>query len=107
MPPPLGFRVNVSRVPPSQTRGDLHWRDVVDIMFVMHGEIAHILDSGEEITLRAGDTLIQNGTNHCWHNRGSEPAWIGTVVLSGIRFGPTPPVDDLHPVQRAHQAKRS
>ncbi len=106
VPPPLGFRVTVSRVPPSRARGALHWRDTVDVMFVMHGEVVHILDSGEEIALRAGDTLIQNGTNHCWHNRGEETTWIGVVTLPGVRFGAAPPPEDLHPAQRAHQAPR-
>jgi quercetin dioxygenase-like cupin family protein len=41
---------------------------------VLSGELTMELDGGEEKTFRAGDTIIQNGTNHRWRNDGDETA---------------------------------
>ena len=51
----------------------------------MHAEITLELDGGAEKVLRAGDTNIQNGTRHRWHNRGSEPAVIATFIVGANR----------------------
>ena len=42
------------------------------------------LDDGAEMHLRAGDTVVQNGTRHAWHNKGSVPCTM-VVVLIGAR----------------------
>jgi hypothetical protein len=31
----------------------------------------------------AGDTFIQNGTNHQWYNRGDVPALVAVVLIGG------------------------
>jgi quercetin dioxygenase-like cupin family protein len=63
------------------------WRrqDSMDIALVMSGEIAHLLDDGHEIILRADDVLVQNGTRHAWHNRGHQPVTLGVTSLGGFR----------------------
>ncbi|MBV8274302.1 MAG: cupin domain-containing protein [Verrucomicrobia bacterium] len=40
----------------------------IDYAVVLSGRLELILDSGEAITLRPGDTVIQRGTNHAWRN---------------------------------------
>jgi mannose-6-phosphate isomerase-like protein (cupin superfamily) len=46
------------------------------------GEIWLILDDGAEVHLTPGDCVVQNGTQHAWHNRISEPC-----VMAGVTVG--------------------
>ncbi|VCU69763.1 Cupin domain protein [Pigmentiphaga humi] len=60
----------------------MHRTETVDYAIVLAGEITMLLDDGE-VTLHAGDVLVQCGTNHAWSNRGKEPARIAFVLLDG------------------------
>ena len=94
LPPPLGMRVTMVAFAPNTT-GHLHWHDSVEVFFSISGELIHVLDTGDEVTMRPGDFLIQNGTIHAWHNRSDEPATVGIVVFGGIRIGASPPQEAL------------
>jgi uncharacterized cupin superfamily protein len=50
----------------------------LDFCLVLEGEITLVLDTGE-VHLRAGDTVVQRGTNHAWSNRSDRPC---TVAIS-------------------------
>jgi hypothetical protein len=39
-----------------------------------------MMDEGE-VLLRAGDVLIQRGTNHAWSNRTDNPATLAFVLV--------------------------
>ncbi|MGP0030493.1 MAG: cupin domain-containing protein [Acidimicrobiales bacterium] len=65
----------------------MHTTDTVDVDFVVSGEVWLELDDGQEVHLRAGDTVIQNGTRHAWHNRTGEPC----VVFVGLLGAPRRP----------------
>jgi quercetin dioxygenase-like cupin family protein len=39
-----------------------------------------LLDDSE-IHLKAGDVLVQQGTNHAWVNRGNEPCRIAFILI--------------------------
>ena len=60
----------------------MHTTATVDYEYVIEGEVVLELDDGAEVTLRPGDTVVQNGTRHAWHNRGDVPARL-VVVLVG------------------------
>ena len=47
----------------------MHRTRTVDYAIIMAGEIDMLLDDSE-IHLKAGDVLVQQGTNHAWVNRG-------------------------------------
>jgi mannose-6-phosphate isomerase-like protein (cupin superfamily) len=47
----------------------------LDFCLVLEGEITLVLDTAE-VHLKAGDTVIQRGTNHAWSNRSSRPCRI-------------------------------
>ena len=47
----------------------------LDFCLILEGEITLVLDT-EEVHLKAGDTVVQRGTNHAWSNRSSEPCVI-------------------------------
>ena len=63
----------------------MHKTSTVDYIIVLKGEIYAIMESGETL-LKAGDILIQRGTNHSWSVRGTEPC-IVAAVLVGARGG--------------------
>jgi mannose-6-phosphate isomerase-like protein (cupin superfamily) len=58
----------------------MHRTDTVDYAVVLHGSITMLLDD-EDVELRAGDVVIQNGTNHAWSNRGPTPCLIAFVLI--------------------------
>ena len=39
----------------------------------------------EEYLLKAGDTVIQQGTNHAWSNRGTEPCLIAFILTHAVK----------------------
>ena len=44
--------------------------------------VVAVMDEGE-VVMRAGDVLIQRGTNHAWSNRSGKPARIAFVLIDG------------------------
>ena len=59
----------------------MHKTSTVDYIIVLKGEIYAIMETGEKL-LRAGDVLIQRGTNHSWSVRGNEPCIVAAVLVS-------------------------
>ncbi len=57
-----------------------HKTSSVDYAIVLSGEIYALMDEGE-VLLRAGDVLVQRGTNHAWSNRTGEPARLAFVLI--------------------------
>jgi uncharacterized cupin superfamily protein len=49
---------------------------------VIEGEITLVLDT-VEVPLRAGDTVVQRGTNHAWSNRSTRPTVVAFSAHDG------------------------
>ena len=62
----------------------MHRTDTVDYALVLAGEITAIMED-QETVLRAGDVLVQRGTNHAWANRSGKPARIAFILIDGKR----------------------
>jgi mannose-6-phosphate isomerase-like protein (cupin superfamily) len=60
----------------------MHRTKSVDYAICLEGEIDMLLDDSE-VHLKAGDVLIQQGTNHAWVNRGTEVCRIAFVLIDG------------------------
>ena len=60
----------------------MHRTQTVDYAIVLEGEIWAVMDEDETL-LRAGDVLIQRGTNHAWANRSNATARIAFVLIDG------------------------
>ena len=60
----------------------MHRTETVDYGIVLDGEITLILDVGETV-VRAGDIVIQRGTNHGWANRSGRNCRIAFVLIDG------------------------
>lgn len=63
----------------------MHTTDTIDYDLVLSGEILLELDDGEQVRLRAGDAVVQNGTRHAWRNDGSEPCVIAAILIGAHR----------------------
>ena len=47
----------------------------LDFCIVLEGEIVLVLDT-QEVALKAGEFVVQRGTNHAWSNRSGKPAVV-------------------------------
>jgi hypothetical protein len=65
----------------------MHTTDTVDLDLVISGEVWLELDDGAEVHLMAGDSVLQNGTRHSWHNRTEEPCVVFVALLGAQRSG--------------------
>ena len=73
---------------PDHESGDamMHATATVDYIIVLKGEIYAILDKGEKL-LKAGDILVQRGTNHSWSVRTQEPAIVAAILIGARPVG--------------------
>jgi hypothetical protein len=97
-PPPSGTREEMAalakgvfeqlypdaRHQPSERSPGMHETDTIDYAIVLSGEIWAILDRDETL-MRAGDILIQRGTNHAWENRSDAVARMAFVLIDAAR----------------------
>ena len=63
----------------------MHTTDTIDFEVILSGEVILELDDGAERLLRAGDTVVQNGTRHRWRNPGSEPCVMAVFMVGAHR----------------------
>jgi quercetin dioxygenase-like cupin family protein len=52
----------------------------IDYAIVLEGEIDMLLDD-TEVHVKAGDVLVQQGTNHAWVNNGTTPCRIAFILI--------------------------
>ena len=60
----------------------MHVTSTVDYAIVLQGELHAVMDEGETL-MKAGDVLIQRGTNHAWANRSGSVARIAFILVDG------------------------
>jgi quercetin dioxygenase-like cupin family protein len=63
----------------------MHTTDTIDFEYIVSGEVWLELDDGVEVHLKAGDTVVQNGTRHAWRNKGSEPCRMVVFLVGAHR----------------------
>ena len=54
----------------------------LDFCVVLEGEIVLVLDT-QEVPLKAGELVVQRGTNHAWSNRSAKPAVLAIASHDG------------------------
>jgi hypothetical protein len=70
------------RRPQGAPHHGMHETDTMDYAIVLSGEIYAIMDEGETL-MKAGDVMIQRGTNHAWDNRSDAPCRMIFVLIDG------------------------
>lgn len=78
-PPANGTRFAVIDFPPGNP-AIMHRTETIDYVVVLSGEIDMDMDDST-VTLKAGDVMVQRGTNHAWANRGTERARLAFVLI--------------------------
>jgi mannose-6-phosphate isomerase-like protein (cupin superfamily) len=63
----------------------MHTTDTIDFEVILSGELVLELDDGAEVTLRPGDTVVQNGTRHRWRNQTDTPTIVAVVLIGAAR----------------------
>jgi mannose-6-phosphate isomerase-like protein (cupin superfamily) len=98
-PPTQGTRIRINDFLPGHLddgglQSPVHRTESIDYGIVLEGEITLVLDDGE-VTARAGDVVVQRGTDHAWANRSDSIARVAFVLVGG-EFGQD--VRDVLPV---------
>ncbi|NNC38313.1 MAG: cupin domain-containing protein [Acidimicrobiales bacterium] len=70
----------------SERHAHMHKTETIDYGIVLSGEIVLIMDEGETLC-KAGDIIIQRGTNHGWANRSDQDCRIAFILIDG-KFSP-------------------
>ena len=60
----------------------MHRTATIDYGIVLEGEMTLIVDHGE-VTIKAGDIIIQRGTNHAWANRSGQSCRMAFILIDG------------------------
>jgi quercetin dioxygenase-like cupin family protein len=84
-PPENGTRFCVIDFPPNNVPVT-HRTETLDYVICLEGEIEMDMDEST-VTMKAGDILIQRGTNHAWMNRSGARARIAVVLVDAKPLG--------------------
>lgn len=68
-------------VPSLENRIGFHRTSGVAYLLVLTGEIVYLVDR-EEVRLKAGDLVVERGTDHSWRNEGDTPVGLLVTVVS-------------------------
>ncbi|WP_089069677.1 cupin domain-containing protein [Flavobacterium reichenbachii] len=74
---------NASRADENAPHPLMHKTETIDYGIVLEGELTLIVDRGETIA-KAGDIIIQRGTNHAWSNKSGKTCRVAFVLIDGI-----------------------
>ncbi len=84
-PPANGTRFTINDIPAGRP-GLMHRTETLDYAIVLAGEVDMVMDDST-VRLKAGDVVVQRGTNHAWANPGTEPARIAFVLIDAKPLG--------------------
>jgi mannose-6-phosphate isomerase-like protein (cupin superfamily) len=60
----------------------MHRTETIDYGIIIEGELTLIMDEGEAM-VRAGDIVVQRGTNHGWANRSGRNCRVAFILIDG------------------------
>jgi mannose-6-phosphate isomerase-like protein (cupin superfamily) len=63
-------------------RSAMHRTNSIDYVFILDGELEMELDGGEWVHLKAGDIVVQRGTNHAWENKSDRVCRLASVLIA-------------------------
>jgi quercetin dioxygenase-like cupin family protein len=89
-PPPNGSRFAIIDFPPGNVPR-MHRTETIDYVIVLEGEIEMDMDAST-VKLKAGDVMVQRGTNHAWANRSDKRARVAFVLIDAAPLGIGQPV---------------
>lgn len=86
-PPTHGTRIRINEFLPGhlderRLQSPIHRTESIDYGIVLEGELTLVLDDSEVIA-RAGDIVVQRGTDHAWANRSKSMARVAFILVGG------------------------
>lgn len=84
-PPLNGTRFAIVEIAPGVRTG-MHRTETIDYIVVLSGELELELDC-DMVSLKAGDTVVQRGTDHIWENKGSIPVRAAVITVDAEPLG--------------------
>jgi len=86
-PEPRGTKIRINEffpghLGPQGRQSPVHRTESIDYGIVLEGEIVLILDDSE-VTLCAGDVVVQRGTDHAWANRTDAVCRVAFILVGG------------------------
>ena len=89
-PPARGTRIRINEFKPGHLddrglQSPVHRTESIDYGIVLEGEITLILDDSE-VVAKAGDIIVQRGTDHAWANRSDSITRMAFILVDG-EFG--------------------
>ena len=96
-PPAHGSRFAVIDFAPNSA-GAVHRTETIDYVIVLSGEIEMQMDDSV-VKMKAGDVMVQRGTNHGWTNRSDRPARVAFVLIDAK------PIAIGNPITGSHNAR--
>lgn len=82
--PEVAFKALGTRTRPSADDSALHpsmhKTDSIDYLVIIAGEMHMVMEEGE-VLVKAGDCIVQRGTNHAWVNRTDKPCVLAVVLI--------------------------
>jgi quercetin dioxygenase-like cupin family protein len=92
-PPANGTRFAIIDFPPGNTPR-MHRTETIDYAIVLEGEIEMDMDDST-VKMKAGDVMVQRGTNHAWANRSSRRTRVAFVLIDAEPLGIGHPVTGM------------
>jgi quercetin dioxygenase-like cupin family protein len=89
-PPVNGTRFIVMEFAPGVS-SEMHRTETIDYIAVLAGEMDMDMDDST-VKLKAGDIMVQRGTNHAWANRSKARARVAFVLVDAKPLGIGKPV---------------
>ena len=86
-PEPNGTKIRINEFFPGfinemGNQSPVHRTESIDYGIVLEGEIWLVLDDSE-VLLKAGDVVVQRGTDHAWANRSDKVARVAFILVDG------------------------
>ena len=78
---PGGSVLRIGELPPG-AHSAMHRTHSVDYGIVLEGELDMEVDGGEVVHLKAGDVVVQRGTNHAWVNNSGAPVKMAWILIA-------------------------
>lgn len=86
-PEPNGTKIRINEFFPGHinelgNQSPVHRTESIDYGIILEGEIWLVLDDSE-VLLKAGDVVVQRGTDHAWANRSDKVCRVAFILVDG------------------------
>ncbi len=86
-PEPNGTKIRINEFFPGHinelgNQSPVHRTESIDYGIVLEGEIWLVLDDSD-VLLKAGDVVVQRGTDHAWANRSDKVCRVAFILVDG------------------------